>query len=82
MKTDARTRLLEAAQILASLGTEFRMAQIGLDKSIEAHGMSSEEAVACAQLCSTLALHFSEAEEEFMTAKEQFKYLQGRIAAF
>ncbi|NBI66780.1 hypothetical protein D1646_08110 [Pseudoflavonifractor sp. 60] len=68
--------------MLASLGAEFRMAQIGLDKSIEDHGMSSDEAVACARLCSTIALHFSEAEEEFLAVKEHFEYLHGKMVPF
>ena len=45
---------------------EFRIAQIGLEKMVEEHGLASPEAGEASILCGDLALRFSEAEEEFL----------------
>ena len=66
-----KSRLLELGQQLSTLGTEFRIAQLGLEKAVEAHGLSSPEAIEAADLCSSLALRFSEAEEEFLMLKRR-----------
>ena len=66
-----KSRLLELGQQLSTLGTEFRIAQIGLEKAVEAHGLSSPEAKEASDLCSLLAMRFSEAEEGFLALKER-----------
>ncbi len=66
-----RERLLELGQELYTLGTEFRLAQIGLEKMVERHGLCSPEAEEASGLCGSLALHFSQAEEEFLTLQEK-----------
>ncbi|RKI70514.1 hypothetical protein D7V91_02640 [bacterium 1xD42-67] len=66
-----KARLLELGQQLSTLGTEFRIAQIGLEKAVEAHGLSSPEAREASDLCSLLAMRFSEAEEGFLALKER-----------
>ena len=57
-----KSRLLELGQQLSTLGTEFRIAQLGLEKAV------AREA---SDLCSSLALRFSEAEEEFLMLKRR-----------
>lgn len=61
-----KAKLVELGQQLSTLGVEFRMAQIGLEKIVDKYGMSSPEAVEASGICSQLALRFAEAEEEFI----------------
>ena len=60
---------------LSTLGVEFRMAQIGLEKTVEEHGAVSPEAVEASRLCSALALRFTEAEEKFCALLEEMQIL-------
>lgn len=61
-----KAKLVELGQRLSTLGVEFRIAQMGLEKMVDKHGMSSPEAVEASGICSQLALRFAEAEEEFI----------------
>lgn len=67
MTKKEKERLLELGQELASLGAEFRLAQLGLEKMVEEHGLGSPEAAEASDLCGVLALRFSEAEEEYLS---------------
>lgn len=67
MTEQERERILELGQRLSTLGVEFRLAQLGLEKMVEEHGMSSPEAAEASVLCGRLALRFSEAEEEYLS---------------
>lgn len=67
MTEQERERILELGQRLSTLGIEFRIAQIGLEKMVEEHGLGSPEAVEASNLCGLLALRFSEAEEEYLS---------------
>ncbi|MCI9155922.1 MAG: hypothetical protein HFF44_03150 [Lawsonibacter sp.] len=67
MTEKEKTRLVEIGQRLSTLGVEFRVAQMGLEKMVDEHGMSSPEAVEASGICSRLALCFAEAEEEFIS---------------
>lgn len=64
---ESRDKLLRLGQQLSTIGAEFRLAQIGLEKAIEAYGMSSPEAVEASRTCSDFALRFMTAEEEFIS---------------
>lgn len=66
MTEKEKKRLLELGQELTTLGVEFRLAQIGLEKQVEEHGLGSPEAVEASNLCGLLALRFSKAEEEYL----------------
>lgn len=67
MTEKEKKRVLELGQQLSTLGMEFRIAQLGLEKMVEEHGMSSPEAAEASALCGELALRFSEAEEEYLS---------------
>ena len=67
MTKKEKERLLELGQELTTLGVEFRLAQLGLEKMVEEHGLGSPEAVEASDLCGVLALRFSEAEEEYLS---------------
>lgn len=67
MTEQERKRILELGQQLSTLGVEFRLAQLGLEKMVEEHGLGSPEAVEASDLCGVLALRFSEAEEEYLS---------------
>ena len=44
MTEQEKIRLLELGELLSTLGVEFRIAQIGLEKMVEEHGLASPEA--------------------------------------
>lgn len=67
MTQQERERILELGQELTTLGAEFRIAQIGLEKLVAEHGLGSPEAVEASDLCGVLALRFSKAEEEYLS---------------
>ena len=69
MTEQEKTRLLELGELLSTLGVEFRIAQIGLEKMVEEHGLASPEAGEASIQCGDLALRISEAEEEFLKLK-------------
>lgn len=71
MTEKEKARLLELGQELSTLGVEFRIAQIGLEKMVEEHGMCSPEAGEASILCGDLALRFSRAEEEFSALRDK-----------
>ena len=62
-----RDKFLCLGQQLSTIGAEFRLVQIGLEKAIEAYGMSSPEAIEVSRICSDFALLFMTTEEEFMS---------------
>lgn len=64
-----KIKLIALGEQLSTVGTEFRIAQIGLEKMIEEYGMSSRQAVEASQQCSDLALQFSDLEDEFLAVK-------------
>ena len=66
MTEQEKSRLLELGERLSTLGVEFRIALIGLEKMVEEQGLASPEAGEASILCGDLALRFSEAEEEFL----------------
>ena len=66
MTEQEKSRLLELGERLSTLGVEFRIAQIGLEKMVEEHGLASPEAGEASILCGDHARRFSEAEEEFL----------------
>lgn len=70
MTAEERIKLVTLGQQLSTVGTEFRIAQLGLEKMVEQYGMSSDQAVDASRQCSNLALHFSQLEEEFLALKE------------
>lgn len=70
MTAEERIKLVTLGQQLSTAGTEFRIAQLGLEKMVEQYGMSSDQAVDAAGQCSGLALRFSELEEEFLALKK------------
>ena len=70
MKTKEKLKLVTLGQQLSTVGTEYRLAQIGLEHMIEEHGMTSPEAVEASGQCSSLALSFSALEEEFLAMLE------------
>ena len=72
MTNQEKERILELGQRLSTLGVEFRIAQIGLDKMVAEHGMGSPEAVEASNLCSQLALQFSQAEAEYLSLTSPF----------
>lgn len=72
MTEQERERILELGQRLSTLGVEFRVAQIGLEKMVEVHGLGSPEAVEASDLCGMLALRFGEAEEEYLSLTSPF----------
>ncbi|MEY8232957.1 hypothetical protein AALA82_15220 [Oscillospiraceae bacterium 50-16] len=74
MKTE-KQKLQALGQQLSTLGVEFRLAQIGLERAVEQFGLSSQEAVEASQMCSILALRFTEAEEEFCSLLEKMQIL-------
>ena len=47
-----RDKFLCLGQQLSTIGAEFRLVQIGLEKAIEAYGMSSPEAIEVSRICS------------------------------
>lgn len=67
MTQQERERILELGQRLSTLGVEFRLAQIGLEKLVAEHGLGSPEAAEASDLCGLLALRFSAAEEEYLS---------------
>lgn len=67
MTEQERERILELGQRLSTLGVEFRLAQIGLEKLVAEHGLGSPEAAETSNLCGLLALRFSKAEEEYLS---------------
>lgn len=67
MTEKEKKRVLELGQQLSTLGMEFRIAQLGLEKMVEEHGMSSPEAAEASALCGRLALRFEKAEEEYLS---------------
>lgn len=69
MTEQEKSRLLELGELLSTLGVEFRIAQIGLEKMVEEHGLASPEAGEASILCGDIALRFSKAEEEFLALK-------------
>lgn len=73
MKTEDKQKLLALGQQLSTTGVEFRIAQLGLEKAVEQHGMSSPEAGEASALCSDLALRFSRLEEEFLALKDRIQ---------
>ena len=70
-----RYKLQVLGQQLSTLGVEFRLAQIGLERAVNQFGLSSQEAVESSQICSILALRFMEAEEEFCSMLEKIEIL-------
>lgn len=72
MTAEDKIKLVTLGQQLSTIGTEFRVAQLGLEKMVEQYGMSSGQAVDAAQQCSDLALRFSQLEEEFCVLKEKY----------
>lgn len=66
MTAEIKIKLVTLGQQLSTVGTEFRVAQLGLERMVEQHGLSSGQAVDASSLCSTLALHFAQLEEEFL----------------
>lgn len=70
MTAEERIKLVTLGQQLSTAGTEFRIAQLGLEKMVQQYGMSSDQAVDAAGQCSGLALRFSELEEEFLALKK------------
>lgn len=68
MTTEKKLKLVTLGQQLSTIGTEFRLAQIGLEHMAEKHGLSSPQAVEASQLCSDLALRFTQLEDEFFDA--------------
>lgn len=70
MTVEERIKLVTLGQQLSTVGAEFRIAQLGLEKMVEQYGMSSDQAVDAAGQCSGLALRFSELEEEFLALKK------------
>ena len=56
MTEQEKSRLLELGERLSTLGVEFRIAQIGLEKMVEEHGLASPEAGEASILCGDLAL--------------------------
>lgn len=67
MTEQERKRILELGQRLSTLGVEFRIAQLGLERMAEEHGLGSPEAVEASNLCGVLAVRFAEAEEEYLS---------------
>lgn len=65
MTSEAKSKLIFTGEQLSTVGVEFRLAQIGLEKMVEQHGMNSPEAAEASALCGTLALRFSALEDEF-----------------
>lgn len=65
MTAEIKIKLVTLGQQLSTVGTEFRVAQLGLEKMVEQHGLSSGQAAEASGLCSTLALNFAQLEEEF-----------------
>ncbi len=61
-----KIRLVELGKQLSTLGVEFRIAQMGLEKMVDKYGMSSPEAVEASGVCSQMALRFARMEEEFI----------------
>ena len=41
MTEQEKNRLLELGELLSTLGVEFRIAQIGLEKMVEEHGLAA-----------------------------------------
>ena len=70
-----KIKLIALGEQLSTVGTKFRIAQIGLEKMIEEYGMSSPQAVEASQQCSDLALQFSNLEDEFLAVKTRILYL-------
>lgn len=70
MTAEKKIKLITLGQQLSTVGVEFRIAQIGLEKMVNQHGMSSPEAVEAAKQCSDLALRFSQLEEAFLALLE------------
>lgn len=66
MTAEEKLKLITLGQQLSTVGSEFRIAQLGLENMVEQYGMSSDQAVEAAQQCSGLALRFSQLEEEFL----------------
>lgn len=72
MTAEDRIKLVTLGQQLSTVGAEFRIAQLGLEKMVEQYGMSSDQAVDTARQCSDLALRFSRLEEEFLALKAKY----------
>ena len=67
--TKDKLKLVALGQQLAAVGTQFRTAQIELEKTVEKYGMSSPQAGEAACRCNDLAQRFSQLEEEFLALK-------------
>ena len=55
MTEQEKSRLLELGERLSTLGVEFRIAQIGLEKMVEEHGLAAPEARGAAIISGDLA---------------------------
>lgn len=70
MNTENHNKLLHLGRDLFLLGGQFSQAQEALNQAVEAHGLSSPEAVAASQFCGTIAMQFSALEEQFLALLE------------
>jgi len=69
MSIKEKIKLISLGEQLSAVGTQFRLAQIKLEKVVEKYGMSSDQAVKASQRCSDLALRFSDLEENFLALR-------------
>lgn len=72
MSTVEKTQqLVRLAKKLSSVGSELRLAQMGLEKMADDYGLSSPQAIDFSKRCDELSSRFTALEDDYLALRQE-----------